>query len=77
MSAKAVLFDLDGTLLNTLDDLADAVNRVLRANDFPTHDLDAYRYFVGNGSLMLVMRALPENRRDDRDGSLLPGSISP
>jgi phosphoglycolate phosphatase len=64
MSAKAVLFDLDGTLLNTLDDLADAVNRVLRAKGFPTHSQDAYRYFVGNGSLMLVTRALPENRRD-------------
>jgi phosphoglycolate phosphatase len=65
MSAKAVLFDLDGTLLNTLDDLADAVNRVLRAKGFPTHSVDAYRYFVGNGSLMLVMCALPQNRRDD------------
>ena len=66
MSAKAILFDLDGTLLNTLDDLADAVNRVLMAKGFPTHRLDAYRYFVGNGSLMLVTRALPENHRDDQ-----------
>ena len=65
MSVKAVLFDLDGTLLNTLDDLADAVNRVLRAKGFPTHRVEAYRYFVGNGSLMLVTRALPENRRDE------------
>ncbi len=65
MSVKAIIFDLDGTLLDTLEDLADAVNRVLRERDFPTHSLDAYRYFVGNGSQMLVKRALPDSRRDD------------
>jgi phosphoglycolate phosphatase len=65
MSTKGIVFDLDGTLLNTLEDLADAVNRVLSETGFPTHGLDAYRYFVGNGSLMLVKRALPENRRED------------
>jgi phosphoglycolate phosphatase len=63
MSIKAILFDLDGTLLNTLEDLADAMNRVLRARDYPTHPIEAYRYFVGNGSRMLVSRALPEGRR--------------
>jgi phosphoglycolate phosphatase len=67
MSVKAVLFDLDGTLLNTLDDLADAMNRVLRQRGFPTHSLDAYRYFVGNGSWMLVKRALPESRRGQEE----------
>jgi phosphoglycolate phosphatase len=65
MSGKAVLFDLDGTLLNTLEDLAEAMNRVLRERGFPTHGLDAYRYFVGNGSWMLVKRALPESSRED------------
>jgi len=65
MSVKAIIFDLDGTLLNTLEDLADAVNRVLRERGFPTHSLDAYRYFVGNGSEMLVKRALPDSRHDD------------
>jgi phosphoglycolate phosphatase len=56
---KAVIFDLDGTLLNTLEDLADAMNIVLKKNRLPVHDLEAYRYFVGEGIDMLVRRALP------------------
>ncbi len=64
---KAVLFDLDGTLLNTLDDLANTANRVLADKGFPTHPLDAYRYFVGEGAAKLIVRALPpEKRHDDR-----------
>ena len=61
---KAVLFDLDGTLMNTLDDLADAVNFALDFFGFETHSIDKYRYFVGNGIPNLIMRATPENRRD-------------
>jgi phosphoglycolate phosphatase len=64
MTYQAVLFDLDGTLLDTLADLGNAVNRVLAARGLPTHPLDAYRYFVGEGARLLVTRALPENRRD-------------
>ena len=60
---KAVVFDLDGTLLDTLEDLGDAVNRVLAERGFPTHPMDAYRYFVGDGSAILVERALPESVR--------------
>jgi phosphoglycolate phosphatase len=56
---KAAIFDLDGTLLDTLDDLADSMNRVLERNRLPTHDTAAYRYFVGDGIEMLVRRALP------------------
>ena len=56
---KAVLFDLDGTLLDTLEDLAAAANRMLDTNGFPTHPIDAYRHFVGNGAAMLVHRILP------------------
>lgn len=63
MSREAVIFDLDGTLLDTLEDLADAVNRVLSANGFPQHSLEAYRYFVGDGAAMLIRRALPEEKR--------------
>lgn len=62
---KGVLFDLDGTLLDTLADLSDAMNRVLQGIGFPTHGMDAYRYFVGNGATMLVKRALPEENRGD------------
>jgi phosphoglycolate phosphatase len=66
MTYKAVIFDLDGTLLDTLEDLGNAVNRVLTANGFPTHKIDAYRYFIGDGEAMLITRALPEEKRSDK-----------
>ena len=55
-----VIFDLDGTLLNTLEDLADAVNAVMRANAYPERTLDEVRRFVGNGIRRLVEQAVPE-----------------
>jgi len=64
MPFKAVIFDLDGTLLDTLQDLANSCNRVLKNMGFPTHPVDAYRYFVGEGAKMCVMRALPAKNRD-------------
>ena len=60
---KLVIFDLDGTLLNTIDDLARATNQALAALGYPTHDVEAYRYFVGNGINKLFERALPPERR--------------
>lgn len=60
---SSVIFDLDGTLLDTLEDLGDAVNRVLAARGFPTHPIASYRYFVGDGSAVLVERALPASAR--------------
>ncbi|MDH5560837.1 MAG: HAD family hydrolase [Deltaproteobacteria bacterium] len=63
MRHTAVLFDLDGTLLNTLEDLCDSLNRVLYKMGFPVHDLDQYRYFVGEGAGVLVERALPEDKK--------------
>ena len=65
MKFKAVLFDLDGTLLNTLDDLADSMNSSLKRFNFPTHPVDTYRYLVGNGLINLVRQALPEGHRDE------------
>jgi phosphoglycolate phosphatase len=59
-----VLFDLDGTLLDTLKDLADSANHVLAESGFPQHEVETYRYFVGNGIRSLASRALPENFRD-------------
>ncbi len=59
MAYKAILFDLDGTLLDTLEDLADSMNAVLASRGFPTHPLAEYRYFVGDGVEMLVRRAVP------------------
>ncbi len=65
MKFKAVIFDLDGTLLNTLDDIADSMNSVLSALGHPTHDVELYRYFVGDGFRNLVVRTLPEKMRND------------
>lgn len=56
---KCVLFDLDGTLVDSLADLADSMNRVLTRQGLPPHPVQAYRYFVGNGITKLVQRALP------------------
>lgn len=61
---QAVIFDLDGTLLDTLEDLGDAVNRMLSARGLPVHLIDAYRFFVGDGVAKLIARALPEDKRD-------------
>ena len=62
---RAVLFDLDGTLVDSLRDLADAMNHVLEANGFRAHPVDDYRQHVGWGAIDLVRRALPEEARDD------------
>jgi len=64
---QAVLFDLDGTLLDTLEDLADAVNAVLASLGLRTHPLDAYRYFVGDGVETLMRRALPADAAADSE----------
>jgi phosphoglycolate phosphatase len=60
---KLVIFDLDGTLLNTLQDLADCTNYILRKKNYPKHPLDSFRYFVGNGIRKLIERAIPESER--------------
>lgn len=65
MKYRAVLFDLDGTLLNTLQDVADAVNYGLASLHFPLHPIAAYKTFIGEGRDVLVRRALPAENRDD------------
>ena len=62
---EAVLFDLDGTLLDTIRDIADSMNIVLERFGFAAHPLDAYRYFIGDSVKWMITRALPENRRDE------------
>lgn len=56
---RGIIFDLDGTLLDTLADISDSVNAMLAEYNFPGHTMDDYRRFIGNGIRMLVMRALP------------------
>ncbi len=61
MKYKAAIFDLDGTLLNTLDDLADSVNAMLKMYSFPRRTVAELRSFVGNGARNLIARSLPED----------------
>ena len=61
---KMVIFDLDGTLADSLADLALNVNKGLKAAGLPEHPVDAYRSFVGNGRVTLVKRAMGDARRD-------------
>ena len=65
MQYKAAIFDLDGTLIDSLADLADSANEMLAGFGFPRHDLDKYRYFVGNGSRKLIERCLPAEKAAD------------
>lgn len=59
---STVIFDLDGTLLNTLPDIADAMNRALRIHHLPEHPTDAYKMMVGNGARKLAERAVGEHQ---------------
>lgn len=67
MKYKAIIFDLDGTLINSLEDIADAMNKVLTDNNYPTHVYESYNYFIGNGLRKLVSRALPEENRNQNE----------
>ena len=61
---KAIIFDLDGTLLDTLTDIMESVNKVLSTYQFPTHDLEAYKYFIGGGIGVLTQKAFPQDISD-------------
>lgn len=60
---KLVIFDLDGTLLNTIADLAQSTNYALQRLGYPTHEVGEYPFMVGNGINKLFERALPEGKR--------------
>ncbi|MFC1977539.1 HAD family hydrolase [Chloroflexota bacterium] len=64
MKYRGILFDLDGTLLNTLQDIADSANEALSHLGFPEHGVEAYKNFVGEGREVLAARALPAHHRD-------------
>jgi len=61
---RAIIFDLDGTLADTLTDIANAVNTALADFGFPGHPVQSYRQMVGNGTIKLIERALPDEKRD-------------
>jgi phosphoglycolate phosphatase len=60
---KGIIFDLDGTLIDTLADLAESVNYALGKLNLPTHSVDSYRWRVGNGKALLAGRSLPEDKQ--------------
>ena len=75
MKFEGVVFDLDGTLVNSLEDIADSMNTVLREHGFPTHGLTEYKAFVGRGMRNLVVRSLPEDARDEARIALCRDSL--
>ncbi|MBF4487985.1 HAD family hydrolase [Flavobacterium sp. CSZ] len=65
MKFKGIIFDLDGTLVNSLEDISDAMNTVLTNLNYPTHTYDTYQYFIGSGLRNLVSKALPVTNNSD------------
>lgn len=65
MEFSAIIFDLDGTLLDSLHDIASSMNEALRMLGFPTHPVSEYRRFVGEGLEILVRKALPAGQQAD------------
>lgn len=68
---KIAIFDLDGTILNTIEDLSDAGNEICRRHGFPLHSIDEYRFFVGNGIPKLVHRFVPEGTDPETEAECL------
>lgn len=71
MKYKAVLFDMDGTVLDTLDDLADAVNRTLKEFALPQVSRDRVRAMLGNGAARLIRGCLPEGTPEGKEAEVL------
>ncbi|WP_375725030.1 HAD family hydrolase [Arcobacter sp. KX21116] len=62
---KSLIFDLDGTLINSILDIALSMNKVLEKHGYKTHEIDEYNYFVGDGALVLVKNAMPQNASEE------------
>ncbi|MDR7208323.1 HAD family hydrolase [Flavobacterium piscis] len=65
MKFKGIIFDLDGTLVNSLEDIADSMNKVLQDLNYPTHSYDVFQYFIGSGLRNTVTKALPASNNSD------------
>ena len=74
---KLVIFDLDGTLLDTIADLAESTNHALKQLDYPTHDVETIRTFVGNGINKLLERALPLQEQTEEKVMLMRSHFVP
>ncbi len=77
MNTRLAIFDLDGTLLNTIADLGAACNHALEAFGFPIHEADEYPHLVGNGVNKLIERALPEGEKSEANILKLRGTFIP
>ena len=75
MKFKGIIFDLDGTLVNSLEDIADSMNNVLQRYSLPGHKLQAYKHFVGKGIKNLVREAIPEASQEEAFISQCYGSM--
>ncbi|NQU46551.1 MAG: HAD family hydrolase [Chlorobium sp.] len=75
MSCKAVIFDMDGTLLDTLEDIAATLNSVLASHAYPVHSIEACRYLVGSGMRELIRKALPEGEATPERTETLLGEL--
>ncbi len=64
---KGVVFDLDGTLIDSLTEIATATNQILEEGGYPTHPVEAYKYFAGYGARVLIERAVPPEVRETRE----------
>lgn len=71
MKYELAIFDMDGTILDTLDDLKNSLNFALKENGFPERTRDEVRSFIGNGVTVLVKRALPQNASDEDRNKVL------
>ena len=71
MKFEAVFFDLDGTLANSLIDLAQSVNYILAQKGYPTHETECYKYFAGDGIKKMLERAMPKEKATSENISLL------
>jgi phosphoglycolate phosphatase len=65
MSLKAIIFDLDGTLIDSIPDISDAANQLMVNHKYPEHDTSSYVKWIGNGALKLIERAVPDSVNDD------------
>lgn len=72
---KALIFDLDGTLINSLYDIALSMNKVLEKHNYPTHDINKYNYFVGDGAFVLVKNAMPKSATENEIENILKSFI--